>query len=268
MAQINRAHSLQMLASRPSIPLPKPGLRPASGQFSPRCPVAAAPPPRLPTRLYMMRLSLLSGALLALSAFHAAPTLAQKARPAAAPPAPPTLPAVRQVRFRADTFNIQKYGAVVDGQALNTQAFQQAVTACSRAGGGTVLVPAGLWLTGPIVLQNNVNLHLATGALVQFTADHRQYSPKKREIEQVVIRAEEAVQSRPALAQSRKPQAKSQRSQRKARGPEPAPPLPQQQQNRQRQVKAFLRRERPALRQPHVLERAREAAQQAFAQKD
>ncbi len=123
----------------------------------------------------MLRFSLFSGALLALAALRPAPTLAQKARPAAAPPAPPTLPAVRQVRFKADTFNIQKYGAVADGQALNTLAFQQAITACSQAGGGTVLVPAGLWLTGPIVLQNNVNLHLATGALVQFTADHRQY---------------------------------------------------------------------------------------------
>jgi DNA sulfur modification protein DndE len=123
----------------------------------------------------MMRFSLLSGALLALAALHAAPTLAQKSRPAAARPAPPTLPAVRQVRFKADTFNIRKYGAVADGQVLNSQAFQQAIMACTQAGGGTVLVPAGLWLTGPIVLQNNVNLHLATGALVQFTADHSQY---------------------------------------------------------------------------------------------
>jgi DNA sulfur modification protein DndE len=45
-------------------------------------------------------------------------------------PAPPTLPAVRQVRFKADTFNIQKYGAVANGQTLTTQAFQKAITAC------------------------------------------------------------------------------------------------------------------------------------------
>jgi DNA sulfur modification protein DndE len=124
----------------------------------------------------MTRFSLLPGALLALAALHAAPALAQANRSAPAfAPAPPTLPAVRQVRFKADTFNIQKYGAVADGQLLNTQAFQKAIAACAQGGGGTVLVPAGLWLTGPIALQNNVNLHLATGALVQFTTDHSQY---------------------------------------------------------------------------------------------
>ncbi|RZK24131.1 MAG: glycoside hydrolase family 28 protein, partial [Hymenobacter sp.] len=74
-----------------------------------------------------------------------------------------------------DTFNLRQYGAVADGQALNTGAFQKAIAACAAKGGGTVLVPAGLWLTGPIVLQNNVNLHLANGALVQFTADRSQY---------------------------------------------------------------------------------------------
>lgn len=109
----------------------------------------------------------LSGALLALAAVR--PARAQ------APPAPPTLPAVRPVQFRPDTFDLRKYGAVADGQTLNTQAFSQAIAACAQAGGGTVRVPAGLWLTGPIVLKNNVNLHLAQGALVQFTADHGQY---------------------------------------------------------------------------------------------
>ncbi|TDN37202.1 glycoside hydrolase family 28 protein [Hymenobacter sp. UV11] len=124
----------------------------------------------------MTRFALLAGVAVALAALPHSLTLAQASRAAAAAqPAPPTLPAVRQVRFKADTFNIQKYGAMADGQTLNTQAFQKAIMACAQAGGGTVQVPAGLWLTGPIVLQNNVNLHLATGALVQFTTDHLQY---------------------------------------------------------------------------------------------
>ena len=123
----------------------------------------------------MTRFALLAGVAVALAALPPSFTLAQASRAAAGQPAPPTLPAVRQVHFRADTFNIEKYGAVADGQTLNTQAFQQAIMACTQAGGGTVRVPAGLWLTGPIVLQNNVNLHLAAGALVQFTTDHRQY---------------------------------------------------------------------------------------------
>ncbi|MDB5234345.1 MAG: family lipase [Hymenobacter sp.] len=84
------------------------------------------------------------------------------------------LPVVLQAAFKKDTFNLTKYGAVADGQTLNTEAFRKAIDACA-VNGGTVVVPRGLWLTGPIVLKSNVNLHLATGALVQFTADRRQY---------------------------------------------------------------------------------------------
>lgn len=77
--------------------------------------------------------------------------------------------------FRKDTFNITRYGAVADGQTLNTQAISQAIERCNTAGGGTVLVPAGLWLTGPISLKNNVNLHLAKGALLQFSRRFSDY---------------------------------------------------------------------------------------------
>ena len=84
------------------------------------------------------------------------------------------LPTVLPTAFKKDTFSLARYGAVADGQTLNTEAFRKAIEACAAAG-GTVLVPRGLWLTGPIVLKSNVNLHLATGALVQFTADRSQY---------------------------------------------------------------------------------------------
>ena len=86
----------------------------------------------------------------------------------------PDLPVVLEPVFRKDTFNLTKYGAVADGQVLNTEAFRKAIEACAVSG-GTVLVPRGLWLTGPIVLKNNVNLHLATGALVQFSANRKDY---------------------------------------------------------------------------------------------
>jgi len=143
----------------------------------------------------MNRFALLPCLLLALAAWPASPSHGQNGRPAPSPPAPPTLPAVRQVRFKADTFNIQKYGAVADGQALNTQAFQKAIMACTQAGGGTVMVPAGLWLTGPIALQNNVNLHVSTGALVQFTTDHLQYPLLKTTWE-----GEEAIRSQAPIS--------------------------------------------------------------------
>ncbi len=45
----------------------------------------------------------------------------------------------------------------------------------NKKGGGVVLIPSGLWLTGPIVLKSNINLHLANGATLLFTADKNEY---------------------------------------------------------------------------------------------
>ena len=50
-----------------------------------------------------------------------------------------------------------------------------AISICSLAGGGTVLIPAGLWLTGPIELKSNVNLHAELGTLVIFSTDYTLY---------------------------------------------------------------------------------------------
>ena len=86
-----------------------------------------------------------------------------------------TLPKVQQTRFKADTFNIVKYGAKADGQTLNTESINSAIDDCSKKGGGVVLIPNGLWLTGPIVLKSNVNLHLQKNALLQLTSDLNQY---------------------------------------------------------------------------------------------
>src|ERR1700712_4139140 len=77
--------------------------------------------------------------------------------------------------FKKDTFNIVKYGAVADGITLNTKAINSAITDCSAKGGGVVLIPQGLWMTGPIVLKTNVNLYVSRAAMVQFTDDKSQY---------------------------------------------------------------------------------------------
>ena len=82
---------------------------------------------------------------------------------------------VQQPVFPAYSRSITEFGATADGTTLNTEAFAQTIEAVSRQGGGTVIVPAGLWLTGPIVLKSNINLHLEENALVLFTADHTQY---------------------------------------------------------------------------------------------
>jgi len=89
--------------------------------------------------------------------------------------APFKMPVVTVPTFAAKVFNIKDYGAISDGQTLNTQAFAKAIAACAAAGGGKVIVPSGLWLTGPIEFRSNINLVVERGALIQFTADHTQY---------------------------------------------------------------------------------------------
>ncbi|RYY40144.1 MAG: DUF386 family protein [Chitinophagaceae bacterium] len=80
-----------------------------------------------------------------------------------------------QPKFPARCWSIRSYGAVADGHTLNTDAFRKAIAACVKGGGGKVMVPAGLWLTGPIELKSGVNLVVERGAIVQFTPDRTQY---------------------------------------------------------------------------------------------
>ena len=71
--------------------------------------------------------------------------------------------------------NIREYGAV-EGE-LSTKAINDAIASVSEMGGGTVIVPAGKWLTGAIKLQSNVNLHFSAGAEVQFSHNPEDYLP-------------------------------------------------------------------------------------------
>ncbi len=89
-------------------------------------------------------------------------------------PAPSFVPFETPV-FRKDSFNIISYGAKADGMTLNTEAITKAINDCNQKGGGVVVVPPGAWMTGPIVLKSNVQLHLAANSLLQFTADKSQY---------------------------------------------------------------------------------------------
>ncbi len=84
-------------------------------------------------------------------------------------------PVIVAPAFKKDTVSISKFGAIPDGHYLNTKNINDAIDAIAKKGGGVVLVPSGLWLTGPIVLKSNINLHLATGATLLFTADKSQY---------------------------------------------------------------------------------------------
>jgi len=85
------------------------------------------------------------------------------------------MPVIISPKFKKDTCSILKFGAVSDGNTLNTKAINNAIDACNKKGGGVVLVPSGLWLTGPVVIKSNVNLYLAAGATLLFTDDKSQY---------------------------------------------------------------------------------------------
>jgi len=85
------------------------------------------------------------------------------------------LPKIYTPHFKRDTFNILNYGAVADGLTLNSAAINKAIEACAAGGGGTVLVPGGSFVTGPIIMKSNINLHLDKGALIIYTKDFDQY---------------------------------------------------------------------------------------------
>jgi len=86
-----------------------------------------------------------------------------------------SLPVIQQVKFKKDTTSITGFGAKGDGITLNTQSINKTIASVSQKGGGVVLIPSGLWLTGPIELKSNVNLHLKRDAILQFTDDFNQY---------------------------------------------------------------------------------------------
>jgi polygalacturonase len=92
--------------------------------------------------------------------------------------APKILKRITAPKFPKRDFVITNYGAVADGQTDCTRAIAMAVEACAKKGGGHVVVPAGEFLTGPIHLRSNVDLHLAaTNSVLKFSTDPKAYLP-------------------------------------------------------------------------------------------
>src|SRR5882762_567580 len=71
----------------------------------------------------------------------------------------------------AKFYNIRDFGAKGDGVTLDTPAVQSAIDACNRDQGGTVLVPAGMFVIGTTELKSNVTLHIAAGGTLLGSAD-------------------------------------------------------------------------------------------------
>ncbi|GAB3235162.1 glycoside hydrolase family 28 protein [Algoriphagus aestuariicola] len=85
------------------------------------------------------------------------------------------MPKVKETSFPNFSKSIADYGAVGNGLIKNSEAFKSAIEEVNQKGGGKVIVPRGIWLTGPITLLSNVNLHLDDGALIIFSRDKDDY---------------------------------------------------------------------------------------------
>ena len=83
------------------------------------------------------------------------------------------------VPLEAADYNILNYGAKSDTTVLSTAALQQAIDDCSKAGGGRVVVPAGIYKIGTVILKSDVHLYLEQGATLYGSTDLKDYLPMK-----------------------------------------------------------------------------------------
>jgi polygalacturonase len=80
---------------------------------------------------------------------------------------------------QSNTYNILDFGANGDGKTINTFAINRAVEMCNKKGGGTVLIPPGVFVSGTVVLLSNVNFHLDPGAILFGSSDTSDYLKMK-----------------------------------------------------------------------------------------
>lgn len=120
----------------------------------------------------MTRRQVLQSAAVSLSALRAA---GQTKAGAASAEVQAILARIKPPTFRNEDFDIRKYGAVPGSEKPATNAIRDAIKACSQAGGGRVLVPPGVFVTGAIHLESNVNLHIAKDATLKFSRDPKDY---------------------------------------------------------------------------------------------
>lgn len=70
-----------------------------------------------------------------------------------------------------NTVKLTDFGAIGNGIALNTEAFRKAISTLANKGGGHLIVPAGIWLTGPISLKDNIDLHIERNGVIMAASD-------------------------------------------------------------------------------------------------
>lgn len=109
---------------------------------------------------------------------------ASRLAPTSPPPANLTLSTpfnkalkIKETSFPNRVCNIKNYGALPGGKILNTRAIARAIYACAEKGGGKVVVPPGVWLTGSLHLLSNIDLDLEKNATLLFSSDPTDYLP-------------------------------------------------------------------------------------------
>jgi polygalacturonase len=85
-----------------------------------------------------------------------------------------------QPKIPKRSVKLTDFGGKGDGLTLNTDAFAQAISKLSEQGGGHLVVPAGVWVTGPITLQSHIDLHLEKNAIILFSPDKSLYVDNSR----------------------------------------------------------------------------------------
>ncbi|MFZ1978965.1 MAG: glycoside hydrolase family 28 protein [Bacteroidota bacterium] len=79
--------------------------------------------------------------------------------------------------FPDKDFDITNFGAKGDSITDCTAAFEKAITECNASGGGRVIVPTGIFLTGALHLKSHVHLYVSRGAVIRFSIDPKKYIP-------------------------------------------------------------------------------------------
>ena len=88
---------------------------------------------------------------------------------------PTPVKAVEPVVIPQNEVSLADCGGVGDGVTLNTEAFRKGISKLTKLGGGRLTVPEGVWLTGPIALKDNIELHVTRNAIIYFSPDKRLY---------------------------------------------------------------------------------------------
>jgi polygalacturonase len=84
----------------------------------------------------------------------------------------------KKPKFPKRVFNIINYGAKPGVEDYKNNAINSAINAAAAVGGGTVIIPKGIWYTGPITLKSNINLHLEDSAVIKFSTNPEDYLPR------------------------------------------------------------------------------------------